>query len=80
VLGWAKNFLASLNAKAGIAVVTYDLVVFNPVVTAVAWTVNVVTFEVKQVVVRVTVLAADTAASIDVKICIYHSVMVANIL
>ena len=78
MLGWAKYLLASLNPESGIAIVAYNLVVFDPVVATVSWAVNVVSFEVKQVVVRITVFAADTAVSIDVKICIYHSVMVAN--
>ena len=80
VLGRAKNFLAGHDTEPGIAIIAEDLVALYPVVVAVFWPMDMVALKVKQIVVRVAVFAADPAACIDVKICIYHGFIVTNIL
>ena len=62
VLRWPKNFIVCLDPKTGIAIIAHNLVVFDPIITAVFRAMDMVAIEVKQVVVGVTVAAADTAA------------------
>lgn len=78
VLAWAEYFVAGLDSKTSIAVIAHDLVVFNPKMTAVFWAVDVVAFEVEQVVIYVAVAVAQAAVCIDVVICVLHTKIVTH--